>query len=172
MPRTFNQSHPASRRSALFSLGVLTLGLAGCAQFPSLDALSMLKPASGYQSSSSFAAPVSAWPEDHWWQSYRDKQLDALIEEALRDSPDMAVAAARLRRAEAVGQIAGAALLPDWAPPLLGRDRRGQRLRAALAARLLRGSAPLFRAALGDGIAARACQRMGCDPQSLLHWPA
>lgn len=67
---------------------------------------------------------------------------------------------------------AGAALLPDWAPPLLGRDRRGQRLRAALAARLLRGSAPLFRAALGDGIAARACQRMGRDPQSLLHWPA
>ena len=67
---------------------------------------------------------------------------------------------------------AGAALLPDWAAPLLGRDRRGRRLRAALAARLLRGSAPLFRAALGDGIAARACQRMGRDPQSLLHWPA
>ncbi len=65
---------------------------------------------------------------------------------------------------------AGAALLPDWAPPLLGR-RRGQQLRAALAARLLRGSAPLFRAALGDGIAARACRRMGRDPQLLLHWP-
>ncbi len=65
---------------------------------------------------------------------------------------------------------AGAALLPEWAQRLLGR-RRGQRLRAKLAARVLRGSAPLFRAALGDGIATRACRRMGRDPRSLLQWP-
>jgi len=113
MPRTFNQSHPASRRYALFGLGVVTLALAGCAQFPSLDAVSMLRPAGAYQTTSSFAAPVSAWPDDQWWRGYRDKQLDALIEEALRDSPDMAAAAARLRRAEAAGQVAGAALLPQ-----------------------------------------------------------
>ncbi len=99
MPRTFNQSHPASRRCALFALGVVTLVLAGCAQFPSLEAVSMLRPAGAYQTTSSFAAPVSAWPDDQWWRGYRDKQLDALIEEALRDSPDMAAAAARLRRA-------------------------------------------------------------------------
>lgn len=65
---------------------------------------------------------------------------------------------------------AGAALLPEWAQRLLGRSR-GQRLRARLAARVLRGSAPLFRAALGDGIATRACRRMGRDPHSLLRWP-
>ena len=113
MLRTSTQSRLASRRCALFGLGVVSLALAGCAQFPSLDAISMLKQAGAYQASSSFAAPVSAWPDEHWWQSYRDQQLDLLIEEALRDSPDMAVAAARLRRAEAVGQIAGAALLPQ-----------------------------------------------------------
>ncbi|MQP75950.1 DUF2236 domain-containing protein [Stenotrophomonas sp. MYb238] len=65
---------------------------------------------------------------------------------------------------------AGAALLPEWAQRLLGHSR-GQRLRAKLAARVLRGSAPLFRAALGDGIATRACRRMGRDPCSLLQWP-
>ncbi|WP_433853460.1 oxygenase MpaB family protein [Stenotrophomonas nitritireducens] len=65
---------------------------------------------------------------------------------------------------------AGAALLPDWAQRLLGRSR-GQRLRARLAARTLRGAAPLFRVALGDGIATRACRRVGRDPQSLLRWP-
>jgi len=65
---------------------------------------------------------------------------------------------------------AGAALLPDWAQQLLGRSR-GQRLRARLAARTLRGAAPLFRAALGDGIATRACRRVGRDPRSLLRWP-
>lgn len=65
---------------------------------------------------------------------------------------------------------AGAALLPDWAQQLLGRSG-GQRLRARLAARTLRGAAPLFRAALGDGIATRACRRVGRDPRSLLRWP-
>lgn len=65
---------------------------------------------------------------------------------------------------------AGAALLPEWAQQLIGRSR-SQRLRARLAVRMLRGAAPLFRVALGDGIATRACRRMGRDPQSLLRWP-
>ena len=99
MFRTSTQPFRALRRDALFGLGVLALGLGGCAQLPSLDTLSTLKPASDYQSSSSFVAPVSAWPDERWWQSYRDQQLDALIKEALRDSPDMAAAVARLRRA-------------------------------------------------------------------------
>jgi len=91
----------------------LTLTLGGCAQLPSLDAFAALKPVSGYQTASSFAAPAIAWPEERWWQAYGDKQLDAMIDEALRDSPDLAAAAARLRRAEAAGQVAGAALLPQ-----------------------------------------------------------
>ncbi|MFB0934710.1 MAG: hypothetical protein QMB52_02985, partial [Propionivibrio sp.] len=69
MPRTFHQAFSPSRSRVLFGLGVLTLGLAGCAQFPSLDALATLKPAADYQSSSSFAAPVSTWPDDRWWQT-------------------------------------------------------------------------------------------------------
>ena len=124
MVPTFNQSFLASRRCALFGLGGITLVLAGCAQLPSLDAVSMLKPVAAYQASSSFAAPVSAWPDDQWWRGYRDKQLDALIEEALRDSPDMAAAAARLRRAEAAGQVAGAALLPQLSANASATEQR------------------------------------------------
>lgn len=101
------------RRGRLVGVGLLALGLAGCAQFPSLDTLPAFKPASDFLTSASFAAPQVAWPEDGWWQAYGDKQLDSLVEEALRDSPDMAAAAARLRRAEALGQVAGAALLPQ-----------------------------------------------------------
>lgn len=99
--------------AAAFGAGILLLGLGGCAQLPSLDAFAALTPVSSYQTSSSFAAPASAWPEEHWWQAYGDKQLDALIDEALRDSPDLVAAAARLRRAESAGQVAGAALLPQ-----------------------------------------------------------
>ncbi len=101
------------RRGRLAGTGLLVLGLAGCAQFPSLDALSAFKPAPDYRTNASFAAPQVAWPEDGWWQAYGDKQLDGLVEEALRDSPDMAAAAARLRRAEAAGLVAGAPLMPQ-----------------------------------------------------------
>jgi hypothetical protein len=58
---------------------------------------------------------------------------------------------------------AGAALLPDWAQALLQRTDR-QRRQARLAAAGLRAMAPLFRAALRDGPAQRACIRTGHGP--------
>jgi uncharacterized protein (DUF2236 family) len=58
---------------------------------------------------------------------------------------------------------AGAALLPDWAQALLQRTGR-QRRQARLAAAGLRAMAPLFRAALRDGPAQRACIRTGHGP--------
>ena len=64
---------------------------------------------------------------------------------------------------------AGAALLPDWARQRLGHTPR-QQLQARLAARALWSIAPIFRAALKDGIASRACRRMGADPGELTHW--
>lgn len=64
---------------------------------------------------------------------------------------------------------AGAALLPPWARSLLRRNRL-QRLRDLSAARSLRTVAPLFRAALRDGVAARSCRRVGVAPDSLDNW--
>ena len=104
-------SFPFAKKST-FLLG-MTLALGGCAQFPSLDQLARLKPATEYQTAKALSAPVSAWPTERWWKSYGDAQLDILIDEALRDSPDMVAASARLRRAEAFSQISGAALLPQ-----------------------------------------------------------
>ena len=54
-------------------------------------------------SSSSFAAPVAAWPGDEWWRAYGDPQLDALIDEALHNAPDLDLAQARLEAAAAAG---------------------------------------------------------------------
>ncbi|HEY0199294.1 MAG TPA: oxygenase MpaB family protein [Rhodanobacter sp.] len=64
---------------------------------------------------------------------------------------------------------AGAALLPEWATTLLERTPRQQR-HARLAAGMLWTVAPVFRTALGDGIASRACHRMNRSPESLQHW--
>lgn len=65
---------------------------------------------------------------------------------------------------------AGAALLPRWAVMLLQRSP-AESLRAEAAARSLAAIAPLFRAALTDGISARACARTGTDVASLARWP-
>jgi NodT family efflux transporter outer membrane factor (OMF) lipoprotein len=95
-------------------IGVLIVSvLAGCAAIPSLPSPSQIKVPDQYQTAASFSAPETAWPKDEWWRSYGDPQLDALIEEALRDSPTLAIAQARLRQAEAASQIAGATRLPE-----------------------------------------------------------
>lgn len=91
----------------------LALALGACARLPQESGHSALKTPEQLQSSVSLAATVTAWPAERWWQDYGDAQLGALIEEALRDAPDMAVASARLRRAEAAASVAGAALQPQ-----------------------------------------------------------
>jgi uncharacterized protein (DUF2236 family) len=64
---------------------------------------------------------------------------------------------------------AGAALLPEWAIGLLGRTPRQQR-QARLAAHALWSIAPIFRAALKDGIASRACRRLEVSSEHLHDW--
>ncbi|MDD1453272.1 efflux transporter outer membrane subunit [Sphingomonas sp. H160509] len=87
--------------------------LSGCLSPPHLGPAPVPKAAQAYLSSQSLAAPVADWPTDSWWLAYGDGQLDALIEEGLKDSPSVAQASARLRRAEAAVGAAGAPLLPS-----------------------------------------------------------
>jgi NodT family efflux transporter outer membrane factor (OMF) lipoprotein len=57
----------------------------------------------------------SFWPADRWWRSFADPQLEKLIAEGLQGSPTLAVARARVLRAEGFAQAAGASLLPNVA---------------------------------------------------------
>lgn len=96
------------------ALALATLcALNGCAFFPSLNRPGSMKAASDYQTASSFSAPATDWPSERWWKTYGDPQLDELIEEALREAPDMAAANARLLSANAVSQVARSALFPQ-----------------------------------------------------------
>ena len=63
-------------------------------------------------SAQSFADARGTWPTEGWWRGLDDAQLDALIAEGLAGSPDLRIAAARVRAADALAQQAGAALLP------------------------------------------------------------
>jgi NodT family efflux transporter outer membrane factor (OMF) lipoprotein len=85
--------------------------LAACA--PDLGPLAQIKPAAGYAAEKALGAPTTtAWPSEVWWTAYNDPQLTALIEEALKGSPDLKVAEARLRQAQAQTQVQGAPMLP------------------------------------------------------------
>jgi NodT family efflux transporter outer membrane factor (OMF) lipoprotein len=91
----------------------ISAALSGCAALPSGQPLLSIKEVAQYQSSSSLSAPAVAWPDEQWWQRYGDRQLDTLIQEGLANSPDMAVAAARLHAAESSRQVSNAALYPQ-----------------------------------------------------------
>jgi NodT family efflux transporter outer membrane factor (OMF) lipoprotein len=71
-----------------------------------------LLPPAAIDDVASVSGPGAAFPDDRWWTAYADPGLDGLIDEALVHSPDMAVAAARIRAADAARTRAGGALLP------------------------------------------------------------
>ncbi|MBK1889162.1 efflux transporter outer membrane subunit [Undibacterium sp. 14-3-2] len=94
----------------------LTLALGGCAQLPQSEPTLSMKTGADFPATNAFATTTSAtsiWPDERWWQAYQDEQLNALIDEALRDAPDMSAAAARLARAEAFSQVKNAATKPQ-----------------------------------------------------------
>jgi NodT family efflux transporter outer membrane factor (OMF) lipoprotein len=99
-----------------FLLCLVALGsLSACAAVPRLGAEPQPKPAASYAAAQSFQAPPAAWPSEDWWRRYKDPQLDALVDEALRNSPTLAQAEARLRHAQALAEQSRSALLPNLA---------------------------------------------------------
>ncbi|UZK68951.1 efflux transporter outer membrane subunit [Sphingomonas sp. S1-29] len=97
----------------LIGCGAIAVAMAGCAA-PDLGPRPELATPDTYAARTSLAATRSAaaWPAAGWWRGYGDAQLNALIDEALAGSPDIAIAAARVRSAQGVLQQAGAAGLP------------------------------------------------------------
>jgi NodT family efflux transporter outer membrane factor (OMF) lipoprotein len=101
------------RRIVKVMLAASFLATAGCAQLPRMDSPPALSKVEQLGSSNSFTAPAAVWPGDGWWRAYGDAQLDGLIEEALRGSPDLELARARLHAAMAQVQGAHATRIPE-----------------------------------------------------------
>ena len=94
-------------------LPALALVLPGCAAVPNLPPAPTIAPPASYASGRSLSGiQDEAWPAAEWWKAYNDPELDGLIAEALAGSPDLATAAARVRRADAYVQENGAKRLP------------------------------------------------------------
>ncbi len=89
------------------------LALAACATVPNLGPRPTPQSASALATQRSFEAAAADWPTDRWWDAYNDPQLSGLIDEALKGSPTLAQAQARLRSAQAQAQQARAATMPS-----------------------------------------------------------
>jgi NodT family efflux transporter outer membrane factor (OMF) lipoprotein len=87
--------------------------LAACASVPGGGPKPQINAPTAYQTERSLAAPAADWPSDRWWDAYNDPQLSGLIDEALKGSPTLAQAEARLDSARAATQVSRAALLPS-----------------------------------------------------------
>ncbi|MBD1550823.1 efflux transporter outer membrane subunit [Pseudomonas typographi] len=55
----------------------------------------------------------AGWPADQWWQAYADRQLNAWVAKAVNGSPTLAMAAARVRLAQAAAGLAEASEAPQ-----------------------------------------------------------
>lgn len=79
---------------------------------PDMGPAPQIKPLQQYQNTQSLPASDGVWANEQWWKKYGDAQLNALMDEALSQAPDLAAARARIERAEGLAQQAGAARLP------------------------------------------------------------
>lgn len=89
--------------------------LAGCANYSGLDTEGQRLDAANLKTAQSLdgiSLSPAAWPKSDWWTSLGDPQLDGLIREALHDSPDMQIAAARAHQASAAAYAADAERYP------------------------------------------------------------
>lgn len=104
------------RRAVVFTVMIAAAsGLAGCAAH--LRAADVALPAAYSAPSGALGAGAGREASiERWWVAFRDPQLDALIDEALRASPDTQAALAALRQARAVRQGALTGFGPQGTP--------------------------------------------------------
>ena len=100
------------RRNVPYLAAASALVLAACASLPPAAPARVAKAPQAYETAQALAAPVADWPADAWWTGYGDAQLNTLEDEALKGSPTLAAAEARLRRAQSLVAQAKAADLP------------------------------------------------------------
>jgi NodT family efflux transporter outer membrane factor (OMF) lipoprotein len=109
-----NNSHPSRfRRCAPLAVAIL---ISACASTGGLAPVAKPRAEASIEANRALAgAPLSpaSWPAADWWTRFGDRQLNALIDEALANSPSLGMARARLERVVGLAAVAGAPLTPQ-----------------------------------------------------------
>ncbi|MGE4398987.1 MAG: efflux transporter outer membrane subunit [Campylobacterales bacterium] len=103
------------KRFQYCSLALLVaFGISGCASFSSLDERAKLRLIDSYKTEHSYHAnQVAQWPSYEWWRGYGDEQLNTIMAHGLKNSPDIAIAIARVEQANAYTKMAKSASSPQ-----------------------------------------------------------
>nr|WP_175944024.1 efflux transporter outer membrane subunit [Burkholderia pyrrocinia] len=89
------------QRGSMIAAAAVLLALGGCVPSGFLPSLSLRAPAGDALAHTAGPGANGAWPAPDWVKQLQDSQLDALVTEASQNNPDLQVAQARLRIAQA-----------------------------------------------------------------------
>jgi NodT family efflux transporter outer membrane factor (OMF) lipoprotein len=102
---------PAPRAAAVAAIAAALL-LSSCASFHGISSDAKLRQSADYASQQSLPAQGGQWPAVDWATQIGGAPLQALVDEALADNPNLQAAAARVAAARAAAESARAGLLP------------------------------------------------------------
>jgi outer membrane protein, multidrug efflux system len=100
---------PPKRGGRLRLALAILAALAGCSLGPDYKRPDTAAPVAWRDSSDSQPA---SWPSADWWRGFGSSELDGYMAQARGANDDIAAAIARVRQADALATVAGAALLP------------------------------------------------------------
>lgn len=87
--------------------------IAGCAGFQPIEQKQAQIARIDVTAPTTIPGSNSQWPAEYWWTAYGDAQLTQLVQHGLANSPTLAVAQARIGRAQAAAEFSRAANLPQ-----------------------------------------------------------
>lgn len=109
------QIHTSSVGARMMKFGVSAICaavLSACANYAGIHSDSRMAQPRQFDTSHSLPAESGHWPAADWVDQFGDAQLKALVAEALKSSPTIAQARARIAAAEAYAETAHAGTLP------------------------------------------------------------
>lgn len=114
-PSSFGFQIPNAMPLTRIALLVLLAALGGCAVGPDYKRPAVDVPGAYRRAASDTNAPSAAasFADLGWWQVFKDPQLSAYIEEALTNSWDIKIAAARVLQAEAALRVTRSQFFPN-----------------------------------------------------------
>lgn len=88
--------------------------LSGCISMSGINPQAKLTEANQLGAGQTIASTKKiAWPKEDWWKTFNDAQLDALIAQAITDSPTLHIAQARVRLSQAYADSMQAETKPN-----------------------------------------------------------
>lgn len=101
------------RRTGSLALTVIAAAvLAGCAALGSSHSTQTMADAGTMASPQTFPSQHGQWPSQDWVDQFRDPQLRALVDEAVKDNPNLQIAFARVEASRAIADATRASLYP------------------------------------------------------------